>query len=622
MSLSLLLLLAAQDSRVLVFAEKDVVHVRWIPEARGDAYVLERRPLNGAWEELATLRPSWDVSKIRAILGRQSDSILQFFFDSPIPETGSIPAEKLRAFEKQGGGAMLTALGGLRPDLARLWGELYDDRNLKSGTICEYRVQGIGVSRGVKHGDADRVPRPEKVAAEAGDGIVRLSWAHDPAKSRSGETIAYDVYRSEKSLGSYEKVNASPVIPVRVGDATPKFFFADRLVKNGVEYHYRVRALNLAGMASEASDTVTAVPRAAAALPRDFAWKASGTRPVFSWTSSSPCELLRGPTADGPWESVGKDAVTDSAYRAGMRVWYSVRVVGAADFADPVEVFIPDREAPPRPTGLVAQSERGKIVLRWKAVEAEDLQGYAVERATSPDGPFATVFVDLVTKAEADEKVETEITYHYRVVAVDFAGNRSAPSELAKVRSFNATAPNPIRIQDARVVKDEIVIRWAKPLADDLAGFHVYRKTDGDFVKLTEKPITATEFRDRPSGAEWYTYAVTAVDEAGNESDRGKPVAVRWLDLVAPAAPKNLKAAVENGKVQLTWDAAPEKDADHYLILRRAPGKKEFSETAEPSKPSWSDSKISAGTYAYRVVVVDRAGNRSEAAEIEAEVKK
>jgi fibronectin type 3 domain-containing protein len=609
---------------VLVFAEKDVVHVRWIPEARAGVAgtVVERRAQGGEWAKLAELKPDWDVAKIRKILGRQSEALLQFLFDKPYPESGAIPEEKLRAFEKQGGGALLTALSGLRPELARLWAELHDDRDIQAGTTFEYRVSGVGTSRAVKHGEAEAVPRPEKVAAEAGDGVVRLAWAHDPARSKSGEVIAYDVYRSEKPGGPFEKANPSPVIPVRVGDAAARYFFADRLVKNGVEYHYHVRSLNLVGMASEPSETVRVTPRAGAGVPSEFSWKPVGNRPVFSWKADAPCEILRGPTPEGPWEVAVKAGSTDTAYRPGTRVWYVVRIAGAADFAGPVEVFLPDREAPPRPTGLEAKAEKGRIVLRWKAVEADDLQGYVVERATSPDGPFATSFAGPVTKPEAEEPIGTEITFYYRVVAVDQAGNRSAPSELAKIRSFDTTAPNPVRIQDARAVGDEIVIRWGRPLAEDLAGFHVYRSSGGEFARLTEKPLTATEYRDRPEGGEWYSYAVTAVDQSGNESPKGEPVPVRWTDLAAPPAPTGLKASFADGRVALAWDASPAKDLRHYLVLRRSPGKKDFLEYAEPKKNSHSDARVVPGKYAYRVVAVDRAGNRSEPATVEIEVPK
>jgi fibronectin type 3 domain-containing protein len=61
---------------------------------------------------------------------------------------------------------------------------------------------------------------------------------------------------------------------------------------------------------------------------------------------------------------------------------------------------------------------------------------------------------------------------------------------------------------------------WA-PVSDvDLAGYNVYRRTDGgSAVKVNTKPLRVPAYRDNTvDHAKRYAYSVTAADSRGNES--------------------------------------------------------------------------------------------------------
>jgi len=76
-----------------------------------------------------------------------------------------------------------------------------------------------------------------------------------------------------------------------------------------------------------------------------------------------------------------------------------------------------------------------------------------------------------------------------------------------------------------------VTLNWQAPQGSryPIVGYNVYRRTadGGQFVKIAEK-VPNTHYEDRlvSTGRE-YTYAVTAVDQAGRESKYSAPFTVR-----------------------------------------------------------------------------------------------
>ena len=67
--------------------------------------------------------------------------------------------------------------------------------------------------------------------------------------------------------------------------------------------------------------------------------------------------------------------------------------------------------------------------------------------------------------------------------------------------------------------RSTVKLAWRPNVTDyDLEGFHVYRVAFGQVWPLTETPVTGNGFVDRAPLSGYATYAVTAVDQSGNES--------------------------------------------------------------------------------------------------------
>jgi fibronectin type 3 domain-containing protein len=135
---------------------------------------------------------------------------------------------------------------------------------------------------------------------------------------------------------------------------------------------------------------------------------------------------------------------------------------------------------------------------------------------------------------------------------------------------------------------------------------------------LTPAPVPASPLVDaRMEFGKPRCYVVRAVTMYGTQAVEGEaspPACVMPADTFAPAAPASLKAVGSEGAVSLVWDAGKEADLAGYLVMRAAiPGGEFAPVTREPVKEAtFTDMTAGRGVrYAYVVVAVDTAGNRS-----------
>ena len=80
--------------------------------------------------------------------------------------------------------------------------------------------------------------------------------------------------------------------------------------------------------------------------------------------------------------------------------------------------------------------------------------------------------------------------------------------------------------------KHSVVLTWKPSASPTLAGYNVYRSTErgGYFTRLTSQPVKVLTYADSSAlSGQTYYYAVTAVDDHGNESDFSK-----WVRMAVP----------------------------------------------------------------------------------------
>lgn len=201
-------------------------------------------------------------------------------------------------------------------------------------------------------------------------------------------------------------------------------------------------------------------------------------------------------------------------------------------------------EPPEPPTGLEATGRPGGIRIDWthpvevaeeageeEVLEEPALAGFNVYRRKATERTYGQPLrtVGPRTRAFRDEGALFGERYIYAVTAVASRQPVVVESRFAEEAEVDYRDLYPPPVPEGLVALAQVELQqrrvrlvWEASAASDLAGYRVYRRSPDtqELRPLTDEPIPSTEYQDRDvvSGAT-YTYRVTAVDEAGNESE-------------------------------------------------------------------------------------------------------
>jgi chitodextrinase len=185
-----------------------------------------------------------------------------------------------------------------------------------------------------------------------------------------------------------------------------------------------------------------------------------------------------------------------------------------------------DTSPPTAPTGLSAAGGVGTVALSWTAASDDvGVTRYNVHRSSSPGfTPTATNRIGQTTStAYADNGVPAG-TWYYKVTAEDAAGNvgPASPEATTTVSADTSPPSAPAGLQATAVGATSVSLSWSAATDDvGVAGYRVIR--NGSQVG-TPSGTSFTDTGLQPSAG--YTYAVVAVDAAGNASDPSTPITV------------------------------------------------------------------------------------------------
>jgi fibronectin type 3 domain-containing protein len=214
---------------------------------------------------------------------------------------------------------------------------------------------------------------------------------------------------------------------------------------------------------------------------------------------------------------------TDTGVAPGTTYTYAVRAIDAAgNLGDAASLTIAADFSPPAPPASLAAAWAGnpsRVELTWPgATDDVGVVAYEVSR----DG---TVLGTTPSTAFTDSAVAPATTYSYAVVAIDAAGNRSAPVGAAVTTPGDTAPPSKPSGLTAKAASGppRVKLSWSAS-TDDVAvtGYDVYR--DGAVIAT----VGVTGYTDTAVAASTkYTYSVSSLDAAGNESPRSSNVKVK-----------------------------------------------------------------------------------------------
>ena len=359
--------------------------------------------------------------------------------------------------------------------------------------------------------------------------------------------------------------------------------------------------------------------------------------PTITWTASTDdvsgldhYHVYRGGTAIGGDIAAGAArAYTDTGAPDGAVSSYTVH---AFDNATNEVISAPlairrDNSAQSAPRALTATGfTRTSPQLGWQAPPATALTAarYEVYRNATRVGTVTTTSFTDSTPAEG--------TYDYQVVAVDAAGIPGASSKAVKVivdrtdpvgSGLFGASPNPDgsvtfgwgSATDSRSGVDSYQVRrivGAVPPATTAAG---------DLVCAIDAP--GLSCRDAAANASGSSFALFAIDKAGNSAKVGELTGAQVRDKVPPAAPKKLRLirarsaqALPFELVSARWKNPASSDFLRVVLVRntkRPPRTRVDGKIVYGSNGTAARIRIEAGRTTYLALfALDRAGNVSK----------
>lgn len=212
-------------------------------------------------------------------------------------------------------------------------------------------------------------------------------------------------------------------------------------------------------------------------------------------------------------ERVGGKEV-DAAKFYGKTVVIGVRVKGARGQSAGWSNFVALQIVPAlaTPEGLEAKNAPDAVQLNWHAAAPQ----FRLFRKLAEQKEW-TELVTIAKPDYLDATIEYGKTYDYQVQALEKAGETFAESELSggvQIRPVDTFAPAVPTGLNALPGTRTIELLWDRNTDKDLAEYRIYR----DRMKLADR-LQSPSYSDRDVKAGTrYSYQVTAVDNAGNES--------------------------------------------------------------------------------------------------------
>ena len=161
-------------------------------------------------------------------------------------------------------------------------------------------------------------------------------------------------------------------------------------------------------------------------------------------------------------------------------------------------------------------------------------------------------------------------TLHYHVSTIDSSRNESekiyVKVEVPDI--LPPTLPTNFRVENNNGVF--ATIKSNPSISKDVAKYTIFKKDEnGNIAVFREFSNAPISMRDsNVQKGKKYIYAISVVDTIGNKSKISKEVELFVKDSKPPAAPKNIRAKLVNGKVNLSWGEVIDFDFVGYNIYR------------------------------------------------------
>jgi hypothetical protein len=226
-----------------------------------------------------------------------------------------------------------------------------------------------------------------------------------------------------------------------------------------------------------------------------------------------------------------------------------------------------------------------------------------------PSAPTTTYFTGAVDEVAVYQRglSEAEVSEHYGLGSGTTTADDQAPSVPADLA--------------VAVTGSDAALSWSAS-SDNVAvsEYRVYRGATADFAvdDAARVGTTATPgYTDSSLPVGRYFYRIVAADAAGNAGAATAAVEAVVADTSAPTTPADVTASLSGTSATVTWSASTDNvGVAGYAVHRGASADFAVSDATRigtVTGTSYADAGLAPGTYYYRVVATDEAGNVGDA---------
>ncbi len=416
----------------------------------------------------------------------------------------------------------------------------FDDENVVNGQTYYYKVSAAnGVGEGPRSSGASASPcavpgGPRLNEAIAGNGTVRLSWS--PPSNDGGRPITnYRLYRGTMPSAETPLVFLENVLEL-----------SDTELTNGIEYFYRVAAINAVGE-GPLSVELSATPFGVPSVPRGMHASAGSHTVDLNWTApqyAGPGMIVYHLYRNGTelWNGIGL-SYRDSPLVNGVTYSYRVSASNGVGYGPNTSIVAATPQGPPtEPIGLSATAGNGLVSLHWSSpayVGPGPLVYHLFRDGTEIWSGSASAY--------ADSSVVKGHSYSYEVAARNAIG-WSENGTSATAEPFGV--PDAPRGLAAAAGDQWIELGWSAPayVGPGTIVYHLLRNGS----EMWMGPGTGHVDRSVANGVE-YTYSVVASNGVGLGPLSDEVSATPQEGDGAPSMVRGLVSHEDELSVALNW---------------------------------------------------------------------
>jgi hypothetical protein len=340
--------------------------------------------------------------------------------------------------------------------------------------------------------------------------------------------------------------------------------------------------------------------------------------------------IERGPKIDSGFVELFTAGAKDTSYldvtvTPMVRYYYRLRLIGPGGLRSPPSAVIigifNSAEIPTPPQGVRAESVPGGVHISWDADSMQNLDGWYVYRGTDWGEAMQQITPILplgqTSYTDTSSALRGGYAYYYCVVSENTSHRMGAPSDtVSAVPDINRPVSTPLSLV-AKPLDKSITLFWAPQYSREywLQGFLAYRRSPKDraWQRLGDTLIDAEQNSlgdmDVVRGVR-YEYAVRAVSVTGDTSAYSLP-ARGELAFPEIYPPGNVRARINGGAVQLSWDEIAQAGAREFRVYRYTRGAKpRLLETLPLTETGYVDKKPGKESPVFYYIVTTGEGDR------------